>query len=216
MYYIGIDPGASGGIAILSEAGAIVDYSKLPTTHRGFLDWVRSRLTWFGNDRNHEAGRAVGVIEHVWSIPGQGGAFAFGKSVGALQMGLTALDVRFELILPKKWQRIMGVSYRAGMTDVEKKNITKRRAQSLFPSVKVTHATADALLLAEYCRRAQRAHGSQEEESRTEAGVEVVAQGESGRQRAIRKRVAQAQENIRQRAVGGPAGHGRRAQHPAQ
>ena len=33
------------------------------------------------------------------------------------------------------------------------KNVTKRRAQELFPGARVTHAVADALLLAEYCRR---------------------------------------------------------------
>jgi hypothetical protein len=33
------------------------------------------------------------------------------------------------------------------------KNVTKSRAQELFPEVKVTHAIADALLIAEYGRR---------------------------------------------------------------
>jgi hypothetical protein len=33
------------------------------------------------------------------------------------------------------------------------KNVTKRRAQQLFPQLKVTHAIADALLIAEYGRR---------------------------------------------------------------
>ena len=33
------------------------------------------------------------------------------------------------------------------------KNVTKRKAQSLFPWVKVTHAIADSMLLAEYCRQ---------------------------------------------------------------
>lgn len=32
-------------------------------------------------------------------------------------------------------------------------NVTKAKAQELFPKEKVTHATADALLLATYCKR---------------------------------------------------------------
>jgi hypothetical protein len=36
------------------------------------------------------------------------------------------------------------------------KHISKQRAQQLFPSAKVTHAIADALLLAEYCGRVHR------------------------------------------------------------
>jgi hypothetical protein len=33
------------------------------------------------------------------------------------------------------------------------KNVSKARAQELFPALKITHATADALLIAEYGRR---------------------------------------------------------------
>jgi hypothetical protein len=33
------------------------------------------------------------------------------------------------------------------------KNVSKSRAQELFPSIKVTHAIADALLIAEHNRR---------------------------------------------------------------
>lgn len=33
------------------------------------------------------------------------------------------------------------------------KNISKARAQQLFPTAKITHATADALLLAEWRRK---------------------------------------------------------------
>jgi hypothetical protein len=33
------------------------------------------------------------------------------------------------------------------------KNITKRKAQELFPEIKITHAIADSLLIAEYGRR---------------------------------------------------------------
>jgi len=33
------------------------------------------------------------------------------------------------------------------------KNVSKRRAQELFPEIKITHAIADALLIAEYARR---------------------------------------------------------------
>jgi hypothetical protein len=109
------------------------------------------------------------VIEHVWSTPGQGGAFKFGLSVGALRMALTAAAIPFDPILPRVWQKALGVSYPKGSTDTVKKNITKRRAQQLFPTLTVTHAIADALLLAEYCRRLNRGlHGEEESLTRTE------------------------------------------------
>lgn len=59
-----------------------------------------------------------------------------------------------ELVAPSVWQRafvLAGGPRDEGIT--AKKNRHKARAQELFPNLKITHACADALLLAEYCRR---------------------------------------------------------------
>ncbi len=45
-----------------------------------------------------------------------------------------------------RWQKEMGCLTKGD------KNVTKRRAQELFPTLKITHAIADALLIAEYGR----------------------------------------------------------------
>jgi len=66
---------------------------------------------------------------------------------GTLKGILTALHIPFELIRPVDWQRALGC-----MTKGDK-NISKTKAQQLFPDIKVTHAKADALLIAEHCRR---------------------------------------------------------------
>lgn len=142
MRFIGIDPGASGAIALLDDDGHIVH--KMPTTERDILDVLR---------RFKRAGATFAVLEHVWSTPGQGGAFAFGKHVGHCQMALTAERIPYDQVIPRRWQAALGVAYPKDATDTEKKNITKRRAQQLFPTVTITHAIADALLIAEYCRR---------------------------------------------------------------
>jgi hypothetical protein len=47
----------------------------------------------------------------------------------------------------------MGLTPIKGETRTAKKNRHKDLAQRLFPKVKVTHAIADALLLAEWLRR---------------------------------------------------------------
>lgn len=149
MIYVGIDPGVGGGIAVISyddEHSYSVDVTAMPATEQDVCSFLRT----------YPASRTHAVIEHVWSIPGQGGAFKFGKNVGTLLGILTALAIPFDQVLPKAWQKTLGVVYRKGMTDVEKKNITKRRAQQLFPSLTVTHAIADSLLIAEYCRRVER------------------------------------------------------------
>jgi len=180
MICIGIDPGESGGIAVLTAAGSVVRASAMPQTKRDVLDALRAVQRDFGKN----VVRAV--LEHVWSSPGWGhaGAFKFGGSFHSLEMALVALGIPYELVLPKKWQAEVGVIYPKQPTGVKRvprdKNITKRRAQALFPTVVVTHANADALLLAEYCRRVhfmragvEITHGDEGQGGRTEKGKAV-------------------------------------------
>jgi hypothetical protein len=149
MVYVGVDPGRGGGLALLAGRHG-VETAKMPATERDVIDLLKY---WKTFTAPAPACKIFAVIEHVWSIPGQGGAFAFGVNVGTLRTALTAAEIPFDQVLPRKWQSALGVVYRKGATDTAKKNITKRRAQQLFPSIDVTHAIADALLLAEYCRR---------------------------------------------------------------
>lgn len=71
-------------------------------------------------------------------------------------MACLAAGLRVEYVSPQKWQRALGLLSKGrglGQGDTAKKNRNKAKAQELFPGVKVTHAIADALLLAEYGRR---------------------------------------------------------------
>jgi len=140
MIYIGIDPGVSGGIAMIDERGLVYATLPMPTTERDIFDVFKP------GESNHPA---HAMLERVYSSPQMGvaSAFTFGKGYGALLMALTAAQVPFDQVVPAKWQAVMGCRSRGD------KNVTKARAQQLFPGVKVTHAIADALLLAEYGRR---------------------------------------------------------------
>ena len=85
-------------------------------------------------------------IEQVHSSPQMGvkSAFTFGNGFGHLEMALTAAGIPFTRIRPQVWQKELGCLTKGD------KNVSKRKAQELFPSMKVTHATADALLIAKY------------------------------------------------------------------
>jgi hypothetical protein len=74
-------------------------------------------------------------------------AFTFGAGYGRCRMALTAAKIPFEELLPQRWQRLLG-----GLSGGDKQ-LLKTRAQQLYPSVKITLATADALLLATVARR---------------------------------------------------------------
>ena len=143
MIYIGIDPGVSGGIAMLNDDAQDYRTIKMPTTERDILD---AFAPWFTGGKPS----AMAVLERVSSSPQMGvvSAFTFGRGVGGLRMALTAARIPFDEVTPQRWQQAMGCMSRGD------KNITKRRAQALFPSwPSITHAIADALLIAEYCRR---------------------------------------------------------------
>lgn len=172
MIYIGIDPGKGGGIAMVNETGAVVLATKMPATEREILDvftsWVPRGAM---REVVHNERRAI--LELVRSSPQMGvvSAFTFGQGLGALRMALTAARIPYDEVTPGKWQMAMGC--RSGGD----KNITKRRAQELFPDVTVTHALADALLLAEYGRRlerhlypSERKHHGEEANTRSEEG----------------------------------------------
>ncbi len=82
-------------------------------------------------------------------MPGDGGqgAFTFGAVNGLLRGALLALGVRPRYVYPQAWQAAMECMSGGS------KNVTKLRAKQLVPAEKVTHGSADALLIAEAERR---------------------------------------------------------------
>ena len=139
---IGVDPGANGGIAwITSDGKACVE--KMPDTLQDLWELVES-IGFEAPDFTPYQIKAY--IEQVSSSPQMGvvSSFSFGRGYGNLEMALTAAGIPFERVRPQVWQKALGC-----MTKGDK-NVSKRKAQELFPDRKITHATADALLLAHY------------------------------------------------------------------
>lgn len=137
---IGIDPGANGGIAWITDGKACVE--KMPDTLQDLWDLVVSISLEAGT-----GGTGIrAYLESVSSSPQMGvvSAFSFGRGYGNLEMAITAAGIPFERVRPQVWQKALGC-----MTKGDK-NVSKRKAQELFPDSKVTHATADALLIAYY------------------------------------------------------------------
>ena len=142
---IGIDPGKGGGIAFFFADGPIVH--KMPDTLKDIADLFVEVVAAKIGGWTPFVGLAY--IEKGHSSPQMGvtSAFTFGQGYGALLMLLTCRGIPFEQVTPQKWQKAMGCMSKGD------KNVTKRRAQELFPQLKITHATADALLIGEYGRR---------------------------------------------------------------
>lgn len=142
---IGVDPGGSGGIAWHDGKRARV--VKMPATLQDLWELIDNiRQDSF---RHHPWAKTTAYLEQVHSSPQMGvtSAFTFGNGFGHLEMALTAAGISFVRVSPQKWQTALGC--RTGGD----KNVSKARAQELFPDLKPTHATADALLIMEYGRR---------------------------------------------------------------
>lgn len=138
---IGIDPGASGGLAVLDDKGKVVECIAMPETDHDINDFF---------SRHEDADCAY--LEQVHSMPGQGVAstFKFGMNYGFLRAMLTAHGIRWIDVTPNKWQSSLCIRSIKDEPKVAHKNRLKGRAQQLFPKQKVTLKTADALLIAYY------------------------------------------------------------------
>lgn len=137
MNILGIDPGKNGGIALIGDFELSPLFYKMPETIKDVWDLISGLPIHFAYIEKVNASPQMGVVS----------AFTFGRGYGFLLMGLHAAKIPFEEVRPYKWQKYMGCLSKGD------KNITKDKAQQLFPMVKVTHAIADALLIAEYGRR---------------------------------------------------------------
>lgn len=142
MIYIGIDPGKSGGIAVISD---FEDAWKMPDTERDLFNLIKSFKS-----------NSFCILEKVHSMPGQGvvSVCTFCGNNASIRMALIASRIPFETVTPYTWQKALGIVKRGKEESKTKfKNRLKAKAQELFPELKITLAIADALLIAEYCRR---------------------------------------------------------------
>lgn len=140
--YIGIDPGKSGGVAMLI-GDTTLTLSLKDKTEGEIAKWLVE------NTMDCEC---FAILERVRSSPQMGvaSAFTFGWVYGAMRGMLAGIGIPFDEVLPSAWQKSLGC-----LTGGDKK-VSKDRAQQLYPDVKVTNYVADALLIAEYARRLKR------------------------------------------------------------
>ena len=158
--FLGIDPGLSGGIALISADG-IAQAFQMPKTEGDLARLFEQRI--------RPAQVSYCLLERVHAFPDSGvsGMFRFGRNTGLLIGLLLAHKIPFEEMEPRTWQKALGIpprmkkprkpkpmiKYRPEETKTEFKNRLKAKAQALFPGIDITLATADALLIAEVARR---------------------------------------------------------------
>lgn len=148
---IGIDPGSSGGIAVLFVDGSVVSVRKMPDTPQDILDYLRRFCS-----NELFCSKVVCYMEKVGTgIPGQSSkaTATFARHNGHLEMALLSLGIPTIEVTPQKWMKFYQLGKSSDYSKTDWKNRLKSKAQQLFPREKVTLAVADALLIAEYGRK---------------------------------------------------------------
>ena len=147
IYAIGIDPGKSGGIAIVMEEAGRGDAIRYPGDIPACAKFIQMLRKDYGQP-------GLAIIEKVHSMPKQGvsSSFTFGENFGAWQGIMAARNIPYLLVTPQTWQKVM-------LKDAPKKGrSTKERslevARQLFPHIdlryKADDGKADALHMARY------------------------------------------------------------------
>ena len=112
MLILGIDPGTSGGIAIVKvenkKLPTIIFGSKIPIVTiygKKIIDTKRvvSKLNNFSLD--------IAIIEKVHAMPRQGvtSSFQFGRSFGGIEALCYILAKRVDYVAPAVWKKAVGV-----------------------------------------------------------------------------------------------------------
>lgn len=163
MIIVGIDPGQSGGIARLKQSGDrwLPSAISMPATEKDIAD----HLWTLYSEANNEGVEIIAFLEQVQVMPairrvktpagetreevnaGIVSTAKFMQGYGYLRGCLITIGIPLEDVRPQAWQKLLGCMTRGD------KNVSKRRAQQLFPQLIITHKTADSLCIAEAGRQ---------------------------------------------------------------
>jgi crossover junction endodeoxyribonuclease RuvC len=148
---IGIDPGLSGAIAVLGDAGEVLDLWDMPTIQVGKTGFVKRALDVNGLAKLLETAATCNTrafIERVSAFPGQGvgSMFSLGMSFWGAAGVVAALKIPFALVEPKDWKG----HFRLNADKELARGLASRYYPSADLSRKKDHGRAEALLIARY------------------------------------------------------------------
>ena len=167
--YIGIDPGASGFVAVMPQGGEKSFFAVKGATLADIVGFLRPLKS---------QGEVFCCIEDVHAVFGSsaGATFAFGHICGVLEGVLAALAIPYQKVPPKTWQnavwthddkvfvsrerKVKGEIKTVSTVDPKKTSL--KAAARLFPDVDFRRSAkcrdaddnkCDAMLICEYGRR---------------------------------------------------------------
>lgn len=153
--YIGIDPGKKGAIVSINEDSQACSIADLPLAGKD-IDVVGLDALILSIKSGNPDCRFEVFIEKAQSMPKQGvsSSFNYGKAYGTIIGIIAGNGLRFTLVHPRTWKKVMMESM-----NKSDKDMARQRAIQLWPlsheyfKFKVNEHRAEAALIAEYGRR---------------------------------------------------------------
>jgi|TARA_R100001143_G_scaffold34495_1_gene32574 crossover junction endodeoxyribonuclease RuvC len=148
---LGIDPGCTGAIVVMTDGGNYVAHLNMPTVKVGTKSRVNgAAVAAFVRDTVGEF-NAHAYLEQVGAMPGQGvsSMFTFGHAAGVVEGILQGMAIPYTLVTPQAWKK------RAGLVGTDK-DAARSRAIQLYPDLRILdlkgkgQAVADAILIARH------------------------------------------------------------------
>lgn len=158
---IGIDPGRTGGVAMLDVDGALIDGWRMPTLVRpGTTATMKARHVVDGAALFTVISRCrprVVVVEAVHAMPRQGvvSSFSFGKAAGAAEAIAMACCTNVVWVAPATWKKHFGLgSDKEASVDLAKRSFgvgyrwTKRVEEGIAEAALIAlwHIQQEALI----------------------------------------------------------------------
>lgn len=161
MFYLGIDPGKEGAIAVMfeDELWDVIDCPLVKIGGKNKID-PHAILRTVGKIKS-KADAVFCAVELVGAMPSQKGMFDFGRGFGYWEMALIAHEIPHEFYTPTKWKPKM----MPGLP-TDDKGASMIAASRQFPAKShlfvgpqggTKDGRAEAALIAEYGRRCRNA-----------------------------------------------------------
>lgn len=115
MFYLGIDPGISGALAVLDDDAKIVDIYDTPTLEVITGKSKKKRVnpqSIVAELRLFKDKPIMGIVEQVNAMPNQGvtSMFSFGRSLGVIEGVLAGCLIPYVYVSPVVWKRKMQIN----------------------------------------------------------------------------------------------------------
>lgn len=151
-YYIGIDPGKKGAIAIIDQDMKLINSYEMPLTASKEID-SKEIFNILGSYSIIHTTKII--LEHAQSMPSQGvkSMFNYGRGYGKLQAVIECLEIPYIEIKSQKWKKEFNLIKKDKKDSVLVAHKLFPKEVFQTPRGRLLDGKAESILMAEWGRR---------------------------------------------------------------